>query len=124
MRAMSSRAPWSWRLASFGSRRRFAWVFALALLLPLAQAVATAHTITHHAAVASHNESNPSALVDAPCALCLGAASLAAGALPSAQAALPAPLAQQRTPAAPAAVESPSAIALGYQSRAPPPSLI
>ena len=121
---MSSHPRWSWRLPSLRPSRKLAWVLALALLLPLAQALATAHTITHHVAAATQDESGSATLIDAPCALCLGAATLGSGALPSAQAPLPSLLKRHVAPTAAADSTHTSAHALGYLSRAPPVSLI
>ena len=77
------------------SSRRFAWVLALALLLPFAQALAWVHTLSH----GTQREHAAASQFDTPCALCLSAAPLHGGALPSTQpAALEPPLAQACAP--------------------------
>jgi hypothetical protein len=98
-------------------------VLALALLLPLAQAVAAAHIITDHGAPQQRDESGSSGLLDAPCALCLSATPLHGGALPCASAPTLPPPALHAAPPAAAPVEHTSADALAYQSRAPPIAL-
>jgi hypothetical protein len=115
MRAMSPRAG----LSRTGPR--WAWVLLLALLLPLAQAVAARHTITHHGP-AQQRDGAPSAL-DAHCAQCLLAAPVGAGAPPSAPLVIAAPDAAQPAPPAPVVAEPASALALAYRSRAPPTAL-
>lgn len=94
----------------------------LALLLPLAQAVAAGHTITHHGP-AQQRDAAPAAL-DAHCAQCLLAAPVGAGAPPSALPVFAAPDAAQPAPAAPFVAECASALALAYRSRAPPTALL
>jgi hypothetical protein len=121
IRAMSSRA-WPWRLAFLESQRRLGWALLLALLLPLAQAAAAGHAITHHGNP-QQRDSAPAGLLDAPCALCVLAAPLSAGALPSVQARAPALPGPQAVAAAPAWPEPASADALAYRSRAPPAAL-
>jgi hypothetical protein len=98
------------------SSRRFAWVLALALLLPFAQALAWVHTLSH----GTQREHAAASSFDTPCALCLSAAPLHSGALPSTQpAALEPPLAQVAPRADGHAAHRHSAT-LAYRSRAPP----
>jgi hypothetical protein len=116
IRAMSTRAPRPW--AKSVSTRRWAWVLALALLLPLAQALAGAHTLSHHGTL----RADASAL-DAPCAACLSAAPLIGGALPSAQPVVQAAPVPSAPPLQLARIELRSAPLALYDSRAPPISL-
>ena len=115
MRAMSSRAVWS------RTGPRWAWMLLLALLLPVAQAVAAGHTITHHGP-AQQRDAAPAAL-DAHCAQCLLAAPVGAGAPPSAPLVFAAHHAAQPAPAALVVTQPASALALAYRSRAPPTAL-
>ncbi|HSW25706.1 MAG TPA: hypothetical protein VLJ62_23295, partial [Burkholderiaceae bacterium] len=50
------------------SSRRLAWVLALALLLPFAQALAWVHTLSHHG---TQRADAVAVQLDAPCAICL-----------------------------------------------------
>ena len=101
------------------SGRRFAWVLALALLLPFAQALAWVHTLSH----GTQREQATASQFDTPCALCLSAAPLHGGALPSTQpAALEPPLAQAEPRADVRAAHRHTAT-LAYRSRAPPLAL-
>ena len=113
MRAMSLRGV---RLPSAGPG--WAWVLLFALWLPLAQAVAAGHAITHHG-TPQQRDAAPNAL-DAHCALCLIAAPVGAGALPSNSPTLAAPHAVHALPQDAAVTVTASAPALAYQSRAPP----
>jgi len=117
MRAMSLRAASRVPLSGWVPR----WTFALllALLLPLAQAVAAGHAITHHGTPAQQRDAAPSAL-DASCVQCLLAAPLGAGALPSTPTPFAAHGTAQPAPSAPSVTEPASALALAYRSRAPP----
>jgi hypothetical protein len=86
----------------------------LALLLPLAQAVAASHAITHHGTPAQQRDAAPSAL-DATCVQCLLAAPVGAGALPSTPLALAVPGGAHAAPPAPAFFEPASDLALAYR---------
>lgn len=111
-------------MRGLASGQRLARMLALTLLLPLAQVVATAHTITHHGAPQpQRGDAGALGLLDAPCALCLSAAPLHAGALPSAGTPAPAPPAPQSAPIAAAPIDHPLACSLAYRSRAPPVAL-
>jgi len=104
------------------SRRHLVWLLWLAMLLPLAQATANWHALSHAAAAASGGEtdSDSKALHASSCALCLSAAVVGSGALPSAPLGL---LLLASSHAAPQvavhgvhhAIDWPA-----YQSRAPP----
>jgi hypothetical protein len=100
--------------------RRFAWVLALALLLPFAQALAWVHTLSHHGTQRSHAVASS---LDTPCAICLSAAPLHGGALPSAQPATLEPPLAEVAPSAGHCVAHRHASALAYRSRAPPLAL-
>jgi len=67
------------------SRRHLVWLLWLAMLLPLAQAAANWHALSHTAASAAGGEtdSDSKALHASSCALCLSAAVVSSGALPS-----------------------------------------
>jgi hypothetical protein len=119
--AMLSRAGLL-RLTLIGSQHRLVWALLLVLLLPLAQAAASVHAITHHGYPQSR-DSAPAGLLDAPCALCLLAAPLSAGAMPCAQAPTVAPTGPQAVAVAPALPAPAGALALAYRSRAPPVAL-
>jgi len=120
MRAMSLRQRLSMPASRPGAR--WAWALLLALLLPLAQGIASGHAITHHGTPAQQRDAAPSAL-DATCVQCLLAAPVGAGALPSTPLALAVPGGAHAAPPAPAFFEPASALALAYRSRAPPASL-
>lgn len=119
MRAMSLRGV---RMPVSGAARRWVWALLLALLLPLAQGIAVAHTITHHGTPVQQRDAVPSAL-DAYCALCLMATPVGAGALPSTPPNVAAHVAAHAAPPCAAAVEPAGAPALAYRSRAPPPRM-
>jgi hypothetical protein len=116
IRAMSTRAARPW--AKSVTTRRLAWVMALALLLPFAQALAWVHTLSHHGSL----RLDASAL-DSPCAVCLSAAPLAGGALPSSTPVVHAPPVPSAPPLQLARIEPRSAPLALYDSRAPPLSL-
>ncbi len=79
------------------SSRRFAWVLALALLLPFAQALAWVHTLSHHG---TQRADTVAIQLDASCATCLSAAPLHGGGLPGAQPSVWVPPAVQAVPPA------------------------
>jgi hypothetical protein len=107
---------WSRRTA----RRRLAWTLALALWLPLTQALAWAHTFVHHPQRA---DSSLAGQFDASCATCLAAAPLHGGALPSAQPQIAPPAVVQPPPQARAIAAHHHSDTLAYRSRAPPQAL-
>jgi len=100
-----------------GPSRRLAWALALALLLPIAQALAWVHTLSHHA---TQRADAAATQLDAPCALCLSAAPLHGGALPAAQPLVWVPTAAPVAPPADHATAPRQPAALAYRSRAPP----
>jgi len=98
------------------SSRKFAWVLALALLLPFAQALAWVHTLSH----GTQREHAAASQFDTPCALCLSAAPLHGGALPSAQPAALEPPPAQAAPRGELRAAHRHTASLAYRSRAPP----
>ncbi len=113
------------------SSLRAVWLLWLALLLPLAQSVASAHAHAHahaheRAGTSARGDADPADLAEhaAPCDLCLLAAALASGPLLSAGA--PAWLQPGFEPAPQSAATGvwPGQAVLGYQSRAPPVSAL
>jgi len=110
-------------LVSPGSSRRLAWVLALALLLPFAQAVAWAHALSHHSVFAQRADAGAGGQYDASCATCLSAAPLHAGALPAAPAVVAEPPLVHAAPVAAECSGLAAATTLAYRSRAPPLAL-
>ena len=97
--------------------RRFAWLLWLALLLPLAQAAAACHGISHPIGQAEHEMQAALAL---HCDGCVVAAAVSAGALPGAPLRVCQPLVRHAlTPTVTPALWLAS-LALAYCSRAPP----
>lgn len=93
------------------------WLFWLALILPIAQAMAGAHAFSH---VGDRQDDGIVHLVD--CDLCLTAAHLAGGAPAAAPASLPAGQATHAVPL-PGAVAAPRAVSHGLPpARGPPAS--
>ena len=99
------------------SSRRLAWVLALALLLPFAQALAWVHTLSHHG---TQSADTVAIQFDAPCALCLSATPLHGGGLPGVQPSVWVPHAVQAAPPAPDDAARRHTTTLAYLSRAPP----
>jgi hypothetical protein len=99
------------------SSRRLAWVLALALLLPFAQALAWVHTLSHHG---TQRADTAAIQLDTPCAICLGAAPLQSGALPGVQPSVWVPTTVQAAPPAHDDAACWHTAALAYRSRAPP----
>lgn len=99
-------------------QRALAWL--LLALLPLAQAVAAGHAVSHLAGGGPGTAEDKQALHAAHCELCITAATVAAGALPATLPTLPALRLQQPAPAV--AVDSAwtPPFAAAYDSRAPP----
>jgi hypothetical protein len=102
--------------------RRFAWLLWIVLLLPIAQAAATWHAVSHAAQEASGGGPAPDEKLPhtVHCDLCLTAAAIHGGALPSAPVLHQHPPAQHEAPQAAFAsvwTRSPAHI---YLSRAPP----
>jgi len=111
------RRPSRWTLHAPRPQRRLAWLLALALLLPFAQAVAWTHAFSHLSARA---DGSGAASLDTPCATCLGAAPLHAGALPSTPPVLAEPPLQQSLSPVLHEAARPAEAPLPYHSRAPP----
>ena len=94
------------------SQRHFAWLLWLALLLPVAQAAATWHALSHIGRDASSEVDGKLARHVSHCDLCLTAAAVTGGALPGTPPSVPHPAARHQAPLA--------LPALAYLSRAPP----
>ncbi|WP_431275797.1 hypothetical protein ACQ858_05745 [Variovorax ureilyticus] len=109
------------------STRRFAWVLWVMLLLPVAQAAALWHSVSHAAQAAQAIQPGtptPDEPLSQPahCDLCLLAASIHGGALPSAPIPLPHPTARHEAPLTAFAASWQGSPAHPYRSRAPPAS--
>ncbi|NML15663.1 hypothetical protein [Azohydromonas caseinilytica] len=98
-------------------QRALAWLL-LVLLLPLAQAVAAAHAVSHLAG--GEDLQDKQALHAAHCALCSTAATVSAGAPPAVPADLPLLDLGHETPLPVAAGVHRAAPTPAYRSRAPP----
>jgi len=109
-------APHSRTVAS----RRSTWLLWLALLLPMAQAAATWHALSHTGREASGEANGKQALHQTLCDLCLTAAAVTGGALPVAPPDMPHPAARHEVPLAAFASVWLALPALAYLSRAPP----
>ena len=102
------------------TRQRWAWLFWLALLLPLAQTAAAWHAYSHvekEVAGHAHGKQAPGL---AHCDLCLTAAALSGGALVGENHILPLVAIHEGVPREPAASVWHGPLALAYRSRAPP----
>ncbi len=96
-----------------------AWLLWLALLLPLAQSVATWHGYAHlEQAEAGHEDGHPPQA--GHCVLCLTAAAVTGGVLPAGALALPALAARHERPAESADGVWQAPPTPAYLSRAPP----
>jgi len=94
----------------------------LALILPMAQAAAAWHALSHVDLQARQYSDEPQALQQAPCDLCLAAAAIGDGGLPAAVHGAPLPAMQvAKAFAVPVDVWL-SPTVPGYSSRAPPHS--
>jgi|GEM_PF-5581252 len=102
--------------------RRHLWILLLALLLPLAQVAAAAHEVSH---VSSALETgSKSGLHGGHCDLCALAAQVDGGAAPASPAMFVAPELRQPAPARPLGIEPRVGINTGFDSRAPPHTLL
>src|SRR5258706_15954179 len=101
-------------------QRRFAWLLWLALLLPLAQAAANWHALSHVRLDGTSEPDGKQALHQTHCDLCLTAAAVSGGALTGEPTALPHRVARHQAPQHAASIVRVAALALAYQSRAPP----
>ena len=99
--------------------RHATWLLWLALLLPLAQGMATWHALSHARADVAERQDGK-ALHASQCDLCLTAAAVTGGALPGHPPALPADVVAHATPLARLAGRASTAPVLAYLSRAPP----
>jgi hypothetical protein len=100
--------------------RRFTWLLWLALLLPMAQAVANWHAFAHTGREAPGDANGKQAPHLSHCDLCLTAAAVTGGALPAAPVFLPSPALRHQVPQAAFASVWLAPAALAYLSRAPP----
>ncbi len=96
------------------------WLLWLALLVPLAQSVALAHTYVHdRAAATDRRDADPAAQASA-CDLCLAAAALAGGPLLATGPGIALQAGPDPAPSSAVGHVWQLAAVLGYQSRAPP----
>ena len=102
------------------SPRHFAWLLWLALLLPLAQASATWHVLSHAMAQANGATDEQPALHPTHCDLCLSAAALSGGALSGAPQALPHLAMRHALPQSDSSSVWFAPAVRAYESRAPP----
>lgn len=107
-------------LRSFWPRRRFAWLLWLGLLLPVAQAAALCHGVSHIRGEISGEADGKSAPHASHCDLCLTAASIAGGALIAAPPVFIAPGLRHKAPLARLAAGWLALPLRTYRSRAPP----
>jgi len=106
------------------TRQSWAWLLWFALLLPLAQTMATWHVYSHveeDVVGHSHGEHAPGLV---HCDLCLTAAAISSGALVGAHDFLPVSAAREVAPQEPIASVWQAIPTLAYQSRAPPISVL
>jgi hypothetical protein len=96
------------------------WLLWLALLLPLAQAAAAWHELSHTAARAADPDGEQKGLHTAACGLCLASAAVDGAGMASAAPAIPLLSLAQWLCARTGSAREASAPALGYLSRAPP----
>ena len=96
------------------------WLMWLALLIPLAQAAAGVHAISHLASEAQSDEGKSSKPLVDHCPQCVLGAALGGGALPAAPVAWVAPILRHALPESAAAHAFASGCASAYLSRAPP----
>ena len=110
------------RRARFTTLRRLVspWLMWLALLIPLAQAAAGVHAISHIAGEAQSDEGKSSKPLADHCPQCVLAAALGSGALPATPVAWLAPMLRHALPASAAARAFACGCASAYLSRAPP----
>jgi hypothetical protein len=106
------------RRSSF--RHSVAWLFWLALLVPLAQSVATVHGYSHVRTEASDHRDSDQAPQANHCDLCLTAAALAGGGLLAGESKLLLAAGPESVPREVAASVWQGLPTLGYLSRAPP----
>lgn len=102
------------------SQRRFTLVLWLALLLPMAQAAANWHAVSHTGRETGSEPNGKQAPHFSHCDLCLTAAAVAGGALPAAPTVLSIPALRHQVPQAAFASVWLALTAPAYLSRAPP----
>ena len=102
------------------SQRRLVWLLWLALLLPLAQAAAVWHVLSHTGPAANGEADGKRALHPTHCDLCLTAAAVSGGALRAEPLSLPSPSARHEVPQAVSGNVGPALLSRAYRSRAPP----
>jgi len=112
-------------LRSAARTRRFAWLLALALWLPVAQWTAATHALLHlHPATGSQgtadDERRQPAQLPGPCDLCVVAAAIGGAAPLAAAPSMPVAQVAGDPPAYRPALAPLAAPALAYRSRAPP----
>jgi hypothetical protein len=112
-------APRSWMSIL---QRRPAWLLWLALLLPLTQAAATLHALSHVVADEQGENEHKGAPHQTDCELdlCLSAATVSGGALPGTPRSLPHPAARRTVPLAASSDIRHALFTQAYRSRAPP----
>jgi hypothetical protein len=102
------------------SHGRLAWLLVLALLLPVAQAAATLHALSHTGAHAGDTSDDKQAPQATHCGLCVTAATVGTGVPASGMPSLPLPLARHEQAGSVLRALGPTAFARAYRSRAPP----
>jgi hypothetical protein len=107
-------------LHSLWPRRRFAWLLWLGLLLPVAQAAAMCHAVSHLRGAISGEADDKGAPHASHCDLCLTAASLAGGALIGTPSVFSPPRLRHQAPLASLASGWLAPPIRAYRSRAPP----
>jgi hypothetical protein len=117
-------SPLRGRLSLVCPTSRWGWLLLLALLLPLAQTLAAAHSLIEHSAPSQTSEPGKKALLEAPCSVCVSAAGIGAGALPCADTPFAAVFATHAVPATRPTARTLAAGTLAYRSRAPPIALL
>ena len=104
----------------FASHRRFTWLLWLALLLPLAQAAANWHALSHVSLDGVADSDGKQALHQTHCDLCLTAAAVSGGALIGGPQVLPHRVATHEAPQHASGSVWIALPARPYESRAPP----
>lgn len=107
-------------LRSLRPGRRFAWLLWLGLLLPVAQAAAMCHAVSHLRGAISGEADEKGTPHASHCDLCLTAASIAGGALISETPVFSPPTLRHRAPVARLAGGWLARPIRAYRSRAPP----
>lgn len=102
------------------SQHRLVWLLWLALLLPVAQAAATWHALSHTGWDVNGAAEGKRALHQPHCDLCVSAAAVSGGALPGKPPSLQHPPAHHEMPQAAFSGVGPALFARAYLSRAPP----